>query len=91
RGAFESLTPLTNQRPVVSSDDIINEYLRPAIFQPTQVTTSATTNASQSSVVDSQGIPLEMLTQSSNNTTTSEMSEDEKIREVVKTSQSRYL
>ncbi|CAF3603690.1 unnamed protein product [Adineta steineri] len=91
RGAFESLTPLTNQRPVVSSDDIINEYLRPAIFQPTQVTTSATTNVSQSSVVDSQGIPLEMLTQSSNNTTTSEMSEDEKIREVVKTSQSRYL
>lgn len=25
RGIFESLTPSTNQKPIVSSDDIVNE------------------------------------------------------------------
>jgi hypothetical protein len=25
RGIFESLTPSSNQRPIVSSDDIVNE------------------------------------------------------------------
>ncbi|CAF4633613.1 unnamed protein product [Rotaria sp. Silwood1] len=95
RGALESLTPTSNQKPVVSSDDIVKEYLRPAILQPAQLTIPPTTNvsssSSSSSVVESKAIPLEMLTQSSNNTATQEKSEDERIKEVVKTSQSRYL
>ncbi|CAF1020088.1 unnamed protein product [Rotaria sordida] len=94
RGVLESLTPASNQKPIVSSDDIVNEYLRPAIFQPTQLTIPSTTNtssSSSSSIIESKAIPLEMLTQSSNNTATQEMSEDERIKEVVKTSQSRYL
>ncbi|CAF5161609.1 unnamed protein product, partial [Rotaria sp. Silwood1] len=37
RGTLESLTPTSNQKPVVSSDDIVKEYLRPAILQPAQL------------------------------------------------------
>ncbi|CAF5085759.1 unnamed protein product, partial [Rotaria sp. Silwood1] len=54
-------------------------------------TTNVSSSSSSSSVVESKAIPLEMLTQSSNNTATQEKSEDERIKEVVKTSQSRYL
>ncbi|CAF5161709.1 unnamed protein product, partial [Rotaria sp. Silwood1] len=67
RGTLESLTPTSNQKPVVSSDDIVKEYLRPAILQPAQLTIPSTTNvsssSSSSSVVESKAIPLEMLTQ----------------------------
>ncbi|UJR30003.1 hypothetical protein I4U23_017549 [Adineta vaga] len=84
RGTFESLTPSSIHKPVVSSDDIVKEYLLPAMYQPTQITTSST-------MVESIPVPLEMLTPPLNTTETTELTEDERIKEIVKTSRSQYL
>ncbi|CAF0865668.1 unnamed protein product [Adineta ricciae] len=87
RGIVDTLTPLSTQKPVVSSDDIVKDILLPAIFNQNQLTTG-----NSSSVVETNAIPLEKLTETtSNNGQAKEMTEDDLIKEIQMGSQARYV
>ncbi|UJR16456.1 hypothetical protein I4U23_003358 [Adineta vaga] len=87
RGIVDTLTPLSNQKPVVSSDDIVKDILLPAMLNQNQAATG-----NPSSVVETNAIPLEKLTETtSNNGAAKEMTEDDLIKEIQMGSQARYV
>ncbi|CAF4414345.1 unnamed protein product, partial [Adineta steineri] len=87
RGIFDTLTPTSNQKPVVSSDDIVKDILLPAMLNQNQTSS----NTSSSSVIETNAIPLEKLTESTSNGPVKEMTEDELIKEIQLGSHARYV
>ncbi|CAF4410977.1 unnamed protein product, partial [Adineta steineri] len=88
RGIFDTLTPTSNQKPVVSSDDIVKDILLPAMLNQNQTSSN---NTSSSSVIETNAIPLEKLTESTSNGPVKEMTEDELIKEIQLGSHARYV
>ncbi|CAF2636429.1 unnamed protein product [Rotaria sp. Silwood2] len=87
RGSVDTLTPLSNQKPVVSSDDIVKDILLPAILHQNQTSTTPTS----SSVVETNPTPLKKNSESTHNASGKEMTEDELIKEIQMGSQARYV
>ncbi|CAF0836459.1 unnamed protein product [Rotaria sp. Silwood1] len=87
RGTVDTLTPFSNQKPVVSSDDIVKDILRPAILNQSQTVTTT----SASSNVETNSTLLKKNSESTSNASSKELTEDELIKEIQMGSQARYV
>ncbi|CAF3558256.1 unnamed protein product [Rotaria socialis] len=91
RGAVDTLTPLSHQKPVASSDDIVKDILLPAIMHHNQ--NAATMSGTSSSTVETNMASVKKNPESTSNTSSSskEMTEGELIKEIQMGSQARYV
>ncbi|CAF0839694.1 unnamed protein product [Rotaria sordida] len=87
RGSVDTLTPFSNQKLVPSSDDVVKDFLMPAILHQNQNATMT----SSSSAAETNSMPLKKNPESTSSNASKAMTEDELIKEIQMGSQARYV